>query len=169
MQELRFPRACPVFAVLAFMKLIWIAQVWKLSPREDKGLSQDLSMSHGEVESESMIPPPCLLGGQSPGLSYLPSLQAPQPSTCFWACTRTSAATTPAQRPLRRSSFLTAIIITKASTGEWPCPSRAGWELAGMASAPEEVCRAHGRKQLALAHTQLKFCKQGQSSVTLES
>lgn len=104
----------------------------KLSPREGNGLSQDLPVSHGELDTEPRISDShlCVLGWafHLPSISCLPSLQAPRPSTCSWACTRTSAATTPAQRPLRRSSFLMATTITKASTGEWPFLTRAGWE-----------------------------------------
>lgn len=95
-----------------------------------------------------------VLLGAEPRSHLLPLLQAPRPSTCSWACTRTSAATTPALRLLRRSSFLMATTITKALTGEWPsvhCRMEdhhgAGW------GGP---C-GHSRKQLVLVHTQLKF------------
>lgn len=47
----------------------------------------------------------------------LPS-QVRRHSTCFLACTQTWPVTTPARRPLRRSSSSMATTITEASTGE---------------------------------------------------
>ena len=140
----------------------------KLNPEKRRDFS---SVSQRVTESQdqnSGFQTVFSLGGLGPGLTCLPSLQAPRPSICSWACTLTSAATTPAPRPLRRSSFLTATTITKASTGEWVFLSAVGQDGRHGGCQGGGLLRPQQEAAGACSHA-ASSCKQGQSAVTLES